>query len=172
MSTTRRIKSEKIVSYLKKFSNHEINQIVEKIRAELKIPDWPDTRTVLNWDEIWEMAKNNIGFGAHTVSHNILTNLTEDKIMDEILISKRQIEDHLCSNVSGFCYPSNLYNDKIVQLVRQAGYQYAVCGKGFNFNEIDRYRIKRILIHEGITSNKAMFACWISGIFHYLKLIR
>ena len=59
-----------------------------------------------------------------------------------------------------------------MNLLKEAGYLISVCGGGFNFKSIDKMALRRIMIHEEITSSKTLFACWISGIFHFFHLIK
>jgi hypothetical protein len=49
--------------------------------------------------------------------------------------------------------------------VQEVGYNIAVTTKnGWNTNKTGRFELKRIGIHQDMTSNKAMFACRIAGL--------
>ena len=50
---------------------------------------------LLSWDEIIEMADNGIEFGAHTVNHADLSNLSFNKAAEEITRSKSKIQERL-----------------------------------------------------------------------------
>ena len=53
-----------------------------------------------------------------------------------------------------------------VQKVKEAGYDMAVTtNKGWNSSNSDPFTLKRIGIHNDMTSTEAMFACRIAGIF-------
>jgi peptidoglycan/xylan/chitin deacetylase (PgdA/CDA1 family) len=66
---------------------------------------------VLSWEEAKEMSRNGISFGAHTVSHPILTKLPLDRARKERLDSKRRIEQELDREVTTFCYPNGWPGD-------------------------------------------------------------
>jgi len=70
----------------------------------------------LNWDEIKEMNRNKITFGAHTVNHPILSRCDFEKAKHEILDSKRTIEEKLGSEITTFCYPNGKHEDYTPQI--------------------------------------------------------
>jgi peptidoglycan/xylan/chitin deacetylase (PgdA/CDA1 family) len=86
----------------------------------------PDTRlpslngySMLSWHEILEMHRGGIDFGAHTLTHPDLTRLPVDRVENEIVESKRIIEDALSAPVVCFAYPYGRYNHQSRELVRQ-----------------------------------------------------
>lgn len=86
--------------------------------------DWPSQptsipkRQLMNWQQISELDRHGIEFGAHTVTHPRLDRLDYDVAADEIIVSKQQIEDRLGHTVAHFAYPYGAYNDAVSQLVR------------------------------------------------------
>ena len=62
-------------------------------------------RTMLSWDEIREMQRSGIAFGAHTLTHPDLTRLPADAAAREICESKARIADALGADVDLFAYP-------------------------------------------------------------------
>ena len=76
-------------------------------------------RSMLSWDEIQEMHRCGVTFGAHTLTHPDLTRLTFDQIRFEIYDSKAIIEDALGAPVTCFAYPHGRYNGRIRDLVQQ-----------------------------------------------------
>ena len=74
-------KVERIISYLKRYENIDIFEIIEVLKSNLNIVDFPKERLMLNWDEVREMSKDMISYGSHTVNHNILTNLSKKKFL-------------------------------------------------------------------------------------------
>jgi peptidoglycan/xylan/chitin deacetylase (PgdA/CDA1 family) len=76
-------------------------------------------RSMLSWDEIREMHRCGVTFGAHTLTHPDLTRLTFDQIKCEIFGSKSIIEDALGAPVTSFAYPYGRYDVRIRELVQQ-----------------------------------------------------
>ena len=85
----------------------------------------------LTWEDIREMAKNNIEIGSHTLSHcNLLRyNKNEDydtyitRVKKEIFLSKEILEGKIGGKVKFFAYPYGTYSPIIKNLVIQAGYE-------------------------------------------------
>ncbi len=60
----------------------------------------------LRWEQITEMSTNPlVCIGAHTVSHPILNKLTLEKVEEEVVNSKKNIEAHIQKEVCHFAYP-------------------------------------------------------------------
>ncbi len=76
-------------------------------------------RQMLSWDEIREMRDSGINFGAHTLTHPDLTQLSLEQAEFEIYESKATIEDTLKVPVASFAYPYGRYDNKSVEIVEQ-----------------------------------------------------
>ena len=74
-------------------------------------------RTMLAWNEIREMHRRGIDFGAHTLTHPDLTRLPPAQTKEEICEGKTVLEDMLGDRVSCFAYPLGRYNHEIRALV-------------------------------------------------------
>ncbi len=72
-------------------------------------PEIPELE-IMGWDEIVEMSRDGIDFGAHTVNHPNLLELTQEQAEDEMIDSKKEIEARLGKNIMCFAYP---YGGKI-----------------------------------------------------------
>ncbi len=160
---------EKAIQILKVYRDEEIEEIIEELSNKWNVnPELPG-RAFLSWDEVKEMAQSGlITFGSHTASHRILTTLKDDEIWDELIRSRQKLIDERVADPSfiPFCYPNGNYNEKIVRMVKEAGYSLAVTTeKGWNRFDADPFTLKRIGIHQDMTFTEAMFGCRIAGIF-------
>jgi peptidoglycan/xylan/chitin deacetylase (PgdA/CDA1 family) len=88
------------------------------------------SRLMLTEDGVRQLEKWGIEVGAHTLHHPILTQLGDEESWDEIIGSKRTIEDILGHRITGFAYPNGRpardYERRHVEMVRKAGFHYAV----------------------------------------------
>jgi peptidoglycan/xylan/chitin deacetylase (PgdA/CDA1 family) len=154
--------------------NYSLNTVAEKVRVSQRFLDilrtcspkdrsnlitWL-TRTLmvgdqrihgadkLRWYEIVEMAGNNISFGAHTVSHSILSQMPLARAAEEIAISKKDIESHMNDQITLFAYPNGRehdFNDDIKDAVKAAGFLSAVTTIwGNNTVDTDPYELRRV----------------------------
>jgi peptidoglycan/xylan/chitin deacetylase (PgdA/CDA1 family)/CelD/BcsL family acetyltransferase involved in cellulose biosynthesis len=102
---------------------------------------------MLGWDEIRKMKKQGIAFGAHTITHPVLAKLDYPRLGEEVLGSKRTIEDRLQSSIQHFAYPfgrARDIGDEARQVVREAGFKTAVTTEwGVNRVGDDPFDLKR-----------------------------
>ncbi len=146
----------KISSKLKYMDEAGKNLVISRLAGLLgvRIPSGEENRDLfISWAEAAKMAKNGISFGAHTITHPILTNIPPEEAEREITGSKRAIERALGRRVSSFCYPNGYscdFNRKIKRLVKDAGFECAasyIPGKNSIYS--DPYELKRIPIMYG-----------------------
>lgn len=76
-------------------------------------------RPLLDWDEIKGLRAEGIHFGAHTVSHPVLTQLPPAAAEAEMLESKRAIEAALGVAVEAFAYPYGARDASTRELARR-----------------------------------------------------
>lgn len=119
---------------------------------------------ILSWKEIKEMSNFGITFGAHTVSHPILTNLSLDQAKHEIVQSKRDIEEMIGCHVTSFSFPNGDLNSDIVKLVRESGFacSVAVLPNKLVDSGDSLYMISRIMADEDFSKSKVVL-CGLWG---------
>jgi peptidoglycan/xylan/chitin deacetylase (PgdA/CDA1 family) len=129
----------------------------------------PRERVFLNWQEVKEMRESGlVSFGSHTAEHHILTTIDGEEIERQLRISKQKLTDTGAADARSisFCYPNGNYTDTIAQLVKKSGYAFAVTTQpGWNSASSASFALKRIGIHEDITTTKLMFLARVSGLF-------
>jgi len=83
-----------------------------------------------------EIIKLNRDFeiGAHTMTHPRLTKISEKEAFNEIIDSKKYLEKLIGEEIRCFCYPGGKYNEKIMELVRKAGFCYSRTMKKFELH--------------------------------------
>jgi len=80
--------------------------------------------------------------GSHSQSHPHLTRLSDDKIKEEVLGSKKDLMARRIPSCT-FAYPYDDYNDNVVRVVKSSRYIGArTCAPGFNFRDSDRFLLK------------------------------
>lgn len=84
----------------------------------------PVSNPTLDWSHLREM-QDVFAIGSHTMSHRRLTRLSRAEAQEEIVGSKKLLEDRLGRQVRMFCYPKGAAEDislPLEQMVRDAGY--------------------------------------------------
>jgi len=114
--------------------------------------------TVLDWDQIKEMASNRIRFGAHTCSHINLEFADMQTAEREIVNSKKEIEKHLSAEVKGFAYPYGMAlkaYSRLAPILNKNGLDYACTAcTGNNDHNSDPYLLRRSTLP--LTSSPAL----------------
>lgn len=112
-----------------------------------------DQPPYVTWDMIKEMDRSGlIEMGAHTVTHRDLPSLSAADARQEIFESKQTLETRLGHPVVSFNYPSGRYDDAVVALVKQAGYQIAVTTQGgWARATEDSLLLPRVRVHGAVT---------------------
>jgi peptidoglycan/xylan/chitin deacetylase (PgdA/CDA1 family) len=90
-------------------------------------------RDCLTWSEVRELSNHGIVFGSHTVTHPQLRELSVADINEEVVNSKRTIEERLGCSVDSFSYPFAFpqtepeFTKMLRDSLSRAGYQNGVC---------------------------------------------
>lgn len=109
--------------------------------------DFPE-RKMLNWQQIREMNRDDISFGAHTVSHPKLSELDAEASTKEIIQSKQTIEEKLGKPCHHFAYPYGLFTEQTSNIVGDAGFTLACSTRsGFNNHERDPLVLHRVEVY-------------------------
>jgi peptidoglycan/xylan/chitin deacetylase (PgdA/CDA1 family) len=92
----------------------------------------------------WLAAGNQIG--SHSVTHRNLKKLDAAEAREEIIASKKFLEDTFGVEVRHFCYPFGGWTTAVRDIVAGAGYATA-CGVEFGVNgaDADRFALLRII---------------------------
>jgi len=125
----------------------------------------------LSWEEARVMSENKISFGAHTKSHFYLGPAKDDKsTWEQISGCKEEIEKKIQAPVEYFCYPTGGFNERVKEIVKEAGYKGACStNRGFASFNSDVYELKRIKVTNSDTNKPFSFWIKLSG---YYNLIR
>lgn len=137
-----------ILYFLQSLNDRErlfwIDRLVEKLRVTDR-KQTPDL--MLTWEEIQSMHEGGIFFGAHTVTHSILSKLSTNKAREEIYGAKRILEEKLGIPVKTFAYPNGRredFNEATKDLLREAGYLCALTTiPGTNETGQDLFELRR-----------------------------
>ncbi len=111
-------------------------------------------RSMLTWEEVRTMHKGGVDFGAHTMTHPILSRVPLEKAREEIAGSKSRIERELGTTVRHFAYPNGRRQDMsedLNRLCRNSGFEsVSTTVAGRNASPADRFDLKRIGAEEPI----------------------
>lgn len=141
-------------------------------RWDVEVKDNPEQKfKLMNMDMIKEMEEYGIEFGGHTKTHPKLATLSLEEVREEIVTSKKVLEERLGHSLISFAYPYGNLNEDVKKIVRDCGYDFAVATDSgdISFSE-DLFQIRRIGIFS--TNNFFTFKRKVSGRYNFIKIKR
>jgi peptidoglycan/xylan/chitin deacetylase (PgdA/CDA1 family) len=154
-----------VIACVKDYPDQEINDRLTNIENVLHLDTENHPTSLLNWQQVSEMLDTNlVEVGSHTCNHVRLNKHTPADLMrNEIINSKKTIEEHTGQCVTTFCFPNGDYSPEALALVKQHYAGAVTTKRGWNTTNTDNYLLQRIGIHEDISKNKTLFLARISG---------
>jgi len=148
---------DRSIEILKRYPVNERDDILKYFRC--MFTKEPVPRQMLSWDESREMLMSGlVRFGSHTVNHEILDQISLQKAEEEILQSRKEIENNLGVTPECFAYPNGNLTPELKGILVRNGYIGAVITrKGFVGNDCDLFEIPRIGIHEDVSCTIPFF---------------
>lgn len=108
-----------------------------------------NNEAMLSDDEIKIMLQSGlIEIGSHTLNHANLPRLSDEEKTKQLLHSKEQIEKIFGIQCTSFAYPFGFFDEKCVNLVKDAGYQVAttVINDVYKQEKYSFFEIPRLMI--------------------------
>lgn len=126
-------------------------EIMKQLRKRLSVDDLEDAskEVMLTWEQVKDMAADDMTVAAHTISHANLPNATLEDAMQEIKGCKAIIEERLNIPIKHFSYPNGgdyeYFNDTIKKIVKEAGFISSTTSKNDLVGlDSDLYELSRI----------------------------
>jgi peptidoglycan/xylan/chitin deacetylase (PgdA/CDA1 family) len=106
-------------------------------------------RALMGWSRLREAAGAGIEIGSHSLSHADLRSLSASRLEAECRQSRERLEDGLGRPVRTFAYPYGLFDRRVRDAVRSAGYE-AACAVLLRPRDLlrsDDFALMRVTIH-------------------------
>ncbi len=164
----------RICEHLKKIPPDQKDTLLQHIRLHLnkkkETSDYAKHFKLLSWEQIGEMKRNSmIDFGAHSCTHEILSQLNEDQLIHEIKDSCHKINP---GAPALFAYPNGRrqdFNTRAKIILKNSNVVCAVSTiSGLNSANDDLLELKRISI--GNDTTRARFKLLCSGFIDAMKV--
>lgn len=166
-----------LIRSLKELPEPEKLAVVEQVVERLGV-DGADCRSdslYLDWETVRAMLSGGFSFGAHTVTHPILTKISSSQVRAELAESKDRIEAETGVPVRALAYPNGQRGDfdgETRRIAAGAGYDVAFtllpgparAGEATG----DRYAVRRMTIHH--KDDPVRFAAKVSGVPRLLRM--
>ena len=127
--------------------------------------------TVMSQRQISELSDDGFEILSHTVSHSLLTQMSEDKLRFELTESKKKLEEMVQCEVVGISYPHGAHDRRVCSAAKDAGYKL-----GFTIEPItvdcspDDLKIGRFAVSAADSMLK--FRLKVNGAYQVVKYLR
>lgn len=133
---------------LKQIANEEKDEVISQIASTLRLtlPDLPPAEYApLTWEQAREMDRNGVEIASHTLTHPILTKVSDEQLCKELQGSRARLETALNRENRSFCYPNGNYDERVIQAAELAGYNCAVSTEnGLNTSHTNLFMMRRM----------------------------
>ena len=161
-----------IVNVLKHLPIAERNRLLKAMMAKcgsINIPSW---ECAMDWNDLKTLQHSGHEIGAHSMTHEILRESQGVDLQYEIGESKKVLESELGTTVRTFSYPSGIYDDRTLQIVRDEKFETAVATSwGHNDLSQNPHHLNRIEVQAELNQthcgrlNTSVFAWRLANLF-------
>lgn len=103
--------------------------------------------TMLDWDQVRELAAGGVEIGGHSHSHPQLDQISDATLRFELIHCKEIIGDQLGTVPASFAYPYGYSSRRVRQTVRETGYAQALAvGNGLARRAQGPYALRRVTV--------------------------
>lgn len=144
------------------------NEKANKIALDNELP-------ILDLSRIRILKKNGWEIGHHSETHRDLFNLDVKQLRKEIIDSKKQLEKNLGFKIDYFAYPKGFYSQKIIALVKEAGFKGAFTVDGKEMEPSNPMLLHRVPIEGAYNVKQLETLLSPLGLFitnFYMKLLQ
>ncbi|MGW3682333.1 polysaccharide deacetylase family protein [Streptomyces prasinus] len=120
----------------------------------------PDT--MLDWDQVRELAAAGVEIGGHSHSHPQLDQLDDRRLRSELILCKEIVSDQLGRVPASFAYPYGYSSRRVREAVRETGYAQALAvGNGLARRVQGPYALRRVTVRR--STDTAEFERLVDG---------
>jgi peptidoglycan/xylan/chitin deacetylase (PgdA/CDA1 family) len=112
------------IEQLKELPVPERMRSIEALYSELGVSPEPVEGRVMSWDQIRTLIARGHTIGSHSKSHLILRDVDVARVDEELVDSRRIIEQQIGQSVPYFCFPNARYDSVSSERVLAAGYTH------------------------------------------------
>jgi peptidoglycan/xylan/chitin deacetylase (PgdA/CDA1 family) len=155
-----------VISQLKTLPDVVNVALADSLERLVEIADTAVERDMLDAREIGTMrASGLVRFGSHTCRHiRLLASLEQSVLQYEVQQSRRDLEARLGEPVELFCYPNGDHSPAAVEAVRSSYAAAVTTREGWNDEHSDMHLLRRIGVHEDVSSDPRHFLARLSGL--------
>lgn len=108
---------------------------------------WISRHSLLDWQQVAELAQQGFNFGAHSISHPVLPSLAAEKVKHEIADSQAELRERTGQPVDFFAYPYGRWSPAVRAVVQEHFRAACSTGAGVVQPDADPFALPRVDVH-------------------------
>lgn len=137
-----------VVGYLRTLPDELRQRWCEEFETAIPLPEADLRGAMMTWDHARIMQRKDISFGAHTMTHPVVSRLSSERLTAELRESKLLIERELDCAVEHFAYPFGKLTEcgtEASEILAKLGFVSAMTSiTGVNEYGADPFRLRRL----------------------------
>ena len=150
-----------VVAFLRSLPNSRRCELAAFFERKMGLSLNAISGNILTWEQIHSMSRAGISFGSHTMTHPVVSQLSEPELVLELCGSKRLLEERIDTPVLDFAYPFGKVSDCSVaaqNMLSQCGYRSAVTTvPGANIPQLNPYELRRLQVGSDVSLARFAF---------------
>ena len=136
-----------VQDHLATVADHEAMRLVDSVCSQL-VEKRECSGSVLTWNQLRQLRNEGLTLGSHTRTHPIMTQVSPDRMREEIRTSQQDLRTETGSALPIFCYPNGDHNDIIISILREEGIRLAFTTRSGPNDSLswDPLKLRRIVI--------------------------
>jgi peptidoglycan/xylan/chitin deacetylase (PgdA/CDA1 family) len=143
-----------VSAMLPTLSQSDVHRVMTHLEASVG-NGFHDIPQALTWPMIASLRRAGFTIGSHTRSHVSLPMEPPEAVADELIGSKRAIEQHLGEPAVHFAYPGGQFTPSVVDTVADAGYRFGYTACPHGDPRHPTATMERLLLWEGSSIDAA-----------------
>jgi len=162
---------EAMSALFKEANEIEEEKLLNLLSDLLEVNDECVYPRALSWNQMKEMLRSGVDFGAHTHKHRSLSVLDNNDLAVEISKPKKVLEENLGREIFSFAFPygkaENL-NKHALEVIKSSGYKIALTmTQGLVFKDDSLFSLRRIGV--GGNDTEAVFKLKVDGLVSWIS---
>ena len=109
----------------------------------------------MNWEQLRKLVFLGMEIGSHGASHRPLTHLSPNDLHEELVSSRRLLEERLGVPIQAMAAPGGFWNGAVAGASRQAGYEAVwVSTIGTNGKETNPLALRRVVVRQPFLADR------------------
>jgi hypothetical protein len=111
--------------------------------------------TMLDWDQVRELAAADVEIGGHSHTHPQLDQLGDTRLRHELIHCREIVSDELGTAPASFAYPYGYSSRRVREAVRETGWGQALAvNNGLARRSQGPYALTRLTVRRGTTAEE------------------